>query len=47
MLTEGKPYCYEYAQEQTEYFKTFKQKNIIKTMNKFNISRAELQLALG
>jgi transposase len=47
MLTEGKPYCYEYAQEQTEYMKVSKLKNIIKTMDKFNISREELQLALS
>jgi transposase len=45
MLTEGKPYSYDYAQEQTEYMKVSKLKNILKTMDKFNISREELQLA--
>ncbi|MDP4290746.1 MAG: IS110 family transposase, partial [Bacteroidota bacterium] len=41
MLTEGKPYCYEYVQEQTQYLKSSKLRNIIKTMDKFNISREE------
>jgi transposase len=45
MLTEGKPYCYEYAQEQTEYLKVSKLKSIIKTMDRFNISKADLKLA--
>lgn len=47
MLTEGKPYCYEYAQEQTEYMKVSKLKNILKTMNKFNISNFKAALFVG
>lgn len=45
MLTEGKPFCYEYSHEQNEYILKSKIKNIIKTMQKYNISKNELEIA--
>lgn len=46
MLMEGKPFCYEYAQEETQHLKNNKLKNIIKTLKKYNISKSELELAM-
>jgi len=46
MLMEGKPFCYEYAQEETQHLKNNKLKNIIKTLKKYDISKSELELAM-
>ncbi len=43
---EGKAFCYEYAQEETQHVRNNKLKNIVKTLKKYNISKSELELAM-
>ncbi|HAZ02866.1 MAG TPA: hypothetical protein DD458_01155 [Prolixibacteraceae bacterium] len=47
MLTQGKAFCYEYAQNETINFKNNKLKNIVKTLKKYSISKSELDLAMA
>jgi len=47
MLTQGKAFCYEYAQNEALNLKNNKLKNIVKTLKKYSISKSELELAMG
>jgi hypothetical protein len=47
MLTQGKAFCYEYAQNETINIKNNKPKNIVKTLKKYSISKSELDLAMA
>jgi len=46
MLTQGKAFCYEYAQNEALNLKNNKLKNIVKTLKKYSISMNELDLAM-
>jgi transposase len=45
MVSEGIPYSYDYAQEETQYIYNRKIKNIIKTLKKYNIQKQEIEIA--
>jgi transposase len=45
MVSEGIPYSYDYAQEETQYIYNRKIKNIIKTLKKYNIQKQEMEIA--
>jgi transposase len=44
MLTQGKEFCYEYAQEDIQHLKISKLKTIVKTLKKYDISKNDLEL---
>jgi transposase len=46
MLMQGKAFKYEYDQHETQHIRNSKIKNIIKTIQNYNISKNELELAL-
>lgn len=45
MLTEGKPFCYEYSTQENSYVRNKRVKNIIKTLQKHQIKMQEIELA--
>jgi transposase len=47
MLSEGKPFCYEYDQKESESLIVNKLKQIVKTMKKYSISKNQLELAMA
>jgi transposase len=45
MLKNKQPFCYEYSQDDSQRIKTVKIKNVLKTLQSYNISKNDIEMA--